>query len=150
MTTTPTWWTPERVDRLEADAAQWIGTPFAPNSCARGLGASCQKLAGALYDSAGYRPVVIPDVPISHARFSDRSFVIEFFSGRDDFSEVGHGDIMPGDILAFRIGRCVHHVGVALSGHRFIHALDGSGVSIAHRQDATWASRLAHVWRPEP
>jgi cell wall-associated NlpC family hydrolase len=151
MSDAPTWWTPSRVAALEAEANRWRGTPFAPNSCARGLGVSCQKLTGALYEAAGYPPVYIPDVPISHARFSDRSFVTEFFADRPDFQLLTAAEpITAGDILGFRLGRCIHHLGIALNGHRFIHAIDGAGVCIAHTQDATWLSRLVCIWRPRP
>ncbi len=148
---TPTWFTPERVAALEYAAEQWRGTPFAGNSCTRGAGVSCHNLAAVLYESAGYQRMVLPDVPISHARFSDVSFVLAFFTSRADFVPIADPDaILPGDVLGFRIGRCVHHLGVALTGRRFAHAIDGAGACIATIDDATWLSRLTNIWRPKP
>jgi len=111
---------------------------------------SCQKLAGALYEEAGFPPVEVPDVPIAHARFSTTSFVVAFFNSRADFVPVSLDDVQPGDVLGFMIVRCVHHLGVALEGGMFAHAIDGIGATTSSLQDATWASRLAHVWRPRP
>lgn len=140
--------TPERVAALESAAVSWVGTPFAANSSAKGRGVSCHKLAGALYEEAGFGVVEVPDVPIAHARFSTTSFVLAFFAGRQDFYEVR--DILPGDVLGFRIGKCVHHLGVALTGGRFAHAIDGIGATIASIDDATWLNRLERIWRPKP
>ncbi len=146
---TPTWFnTPERIAALESAASSWVGTPFAPNSSAKGKGVSCHTLAGALYAEAGFGQVEVPDVPIAHARFSTTSFVIAFFAARADFVEVR--DILPGDVLGFRIGRSVHHIGVALPGGRFSHAIDGIGATLASIDDATWLHRLEHIWRPKP
>lgn len=147
---TPTWWTPERLARLRAAVEVWRGTPFSPNSCSAGRGVSCQKLAGALYEAAGYPPVDVPDVPIAHARFSTTSFVVAFFTARQDFAPVPRDEVQAGDVLGFRINKCVHHLGVALGDGLFFHAIDGIGATVASLEDATWSSRLAHVWRPKP
>ncbi|MBV5334090.1 hypothetical protein JZU57_02435, partial [bacterium] len=76
---TPTWFNEERIDALEAEAATWVGTPFAANSSARGLGVSCHTLAGALYAAVGWGDIAIPEIPISHARFGQDSFADPFF-----------------------------------------------------------------------
>ena len=75
---TPTWFTEERIDALEAEAATWVGTPFAANSSAKGLGVSCHTLAGALYAAVGWGDILIPDVAISHARFGETRWPIRF------------------------------------------------------------------------
>lgn len=145
-----TWWTPERVDLLVAQADQWVGTPFAPNSQSRGNGVSCHTLAGALYQAAGFPEFEIPNVPISHARFSRDSIIIPWFDAREDFVAVDpFGELLPGDVLGFEIGRCVHHLGVMLADRRFVHCLEGVGTTIVPLADATWISRLKNAWRPK-
>jgi hypothetical protein len=147
----PTWWTPEKVELLVAAAESWRGTPFAPNSQSKGQGVCCHTLAAALYVAAGFNDFELPEVPISHARFSRESIIIPWFNVRTDFDPVDpFGDLLPGDVLAFEIGRCVHHIGVLLPGRQFAHALEGIGATIATLDDATWISRLANVWRPKP
>lgn len=147
----PTWWTPERVELLEAEADRWRGTPFAPNSQSVGQGVSCHTLASALYAAGGFGELDIPNVPIAHARFSTTSFVLAWFAGRADFVQVDPFDkLLPGDVLGFAIGKCVHHLGIVLPERRFAHAIEGIGATVATLDDATWTSRLNNAWRPKP
>ena len=69
------WWTPETLSILEAEAASWVGTPFAANSCSKKFGVSCAKLCGALFSAAGFRPVEVPDGQTSHARDNTTSII---------------------------------------------------------------------------
>jgi cell wall-associated NlpC family hydrolase len=149
---TPTWFTEKRINALEAEAATWVGTPFAANSSAKGLGVSCHTLAGALYAAVGWGDILIPDVAISHARFGENSLADPFFEAMAErFTQLPHdSDILPGDVLGFRIGRIVHHLGTALRNGRFIHALEGLGATVSTTEDATYRSRLTTIWRPAP
>jgi cell wall-associated NlpC family hydrolase len=149
---TPTWFTEERIEALEVEAASWVGTPFAANSSAKGLGVSCHTLAGALYAAVGWGDILIPDVAISHARFGENSLADPFFdSMAERFTQLPHDSkILPGDVLGFRIGRIVHHLGTALRNGRFIHALEGLGATVSTTEDATYRSRLTTIWRPTP
>jgi cell wall-associated NlpC family hydrolase len=129
-----------------------VGTPFAANSSAKGLGVSCHTLAGALYAAVGWGDILIPDVAISHARFGENSLADPFFdSMAERFTQLPHdSEILPGDVLGFRIGRIVHHLGTALRNGRFIHALEGLGATVSTTEDATYRSRLTTIWRPAP
>ena len=149
---TLTWFNEERIDALEAEATTWVGTPFAANSSAKGLGVSCHTLAGALYAAVGWGDIAIPEIPISHARFGQDSFADPFFEAMAErFTQLPHdSEILPGDVLGFRIGRIVHHLGVALPNGRFIHALEGIGATVSTTEDATYRSRLTTIWRPTP
>ncbi len=53
---------------------------------------------------------------------------------------------MPGDILGIRVGRCVHHLCVALDGGRFVQALKPHGVTI--QPIAEIRSRIEVIYRP--
>lgn len=143
------WWTPERLSVLEAEAVSWIGTPFAANSCSKGDGVSCAKLCGALYTAAGFEGIVVPDGQTAHARYNHASIITPFFDGHPYFEAVDPALRMAGDVLGFTIGKCVHHMGILLGGDRFIHSCDHVGVVISDTRDATWLSRLSNVWRPK-
>lgn len=149
---TPTWFnTEERIAELVLEADSWIGTPFAPNSSSKGRGVSCQKLAGCLYSACGFNLPEVPDASIAQARFSRVSLVEPWFNGRAEFSRLDPATpILPGDVLGFRIGDIVHHLGVSIEPTRFIHAIEGVGTTLAHVEDATWRSRLVCIWRPKP
>jgi cell wall-associated NlpC family hydrolase len=149
---TPTWFNEERINALEAEAATWVGTPFAANSSAKGLGVSCHTLAGALYAAVGWGDILIPQVAMSHARFGENSLADPFFKAMAErFTQLPHdSEILPGDVLGFRIGRIVHHLGTALRNGRFIHSLEGLGTTVSTIEDATYRSRLTTIWRPAP
>ena len=140
-----------RREHLVTEARSWVGTPFFGNSCAKGRGASCQMLAASLYRATGWLSPdeVIPEVPMSHARSSDRSLLMEWIGSRADLLPVeSMDDLQPGDLLAFRMPRTVHHAGVYLGCGLFVQAIEGPGVVISPLADATWSSRFAGGWRP--
>jgi len=146
-----TWFnTSDRITALEREAKRWLGTPFFPNSNMPGPrgGVSCQKLVSEIYRGAGFCDVPVPEVPMAHARFSRRSLMLEFLDTRPEFERLEISGPVPGDLLGFQIYRTIHHMGCALTGGMFIHALDGMGTIISSLSDATWSSRLAAVWRP--
>lgn len=144
--------TAERIALLEFKAGKWVGTPFFPNSNEMGPqgGVSCQKLCSEIYRACGFADLDVPEVPMSHAQFSnDRSLVEEFMAKREEFSAVPTHELQAGDLLGFRMGKVVHHSGIYLGGQElFIHATVGHGVTIASLRDGTWSSRLSLAWRP--
>lgn len=159
MAPATTWFdTPERITALEREARRWLGTPFFPNSNTPGPrgGVSCQKLVAEIYRGVGFCDVQVPEVPMAHARFSTRSLMEEFLVRRPEMVRLhaqmlqhsGTPALLPGDLLGFRIYRTIHHMGIVLPLAMFVHALDGMGTIISSLLDATWASRLAAVWRP--
>jgi cell wall-associated NlpC family hydrolase len=142
---------PERVALLIVRAQHWVGTPFCPNSNVAGPkgGVSCQKLASALYAESGFARIEVPEVAMSHARFAQFSLVEEWMDKRTDFHRVMdlHSG-QSGDLLGFRIRRCIHHLGILLAGGVFIHALEHCGTGYNNLADPTWSTRLGGVWRP--
>ena len=133
-------------------AGRWRGTPFSANACVPGPsgGVSCQALAAAIYVEAGILPpdVQIPAGRITRGRFSRESEIEPWVRNRPEFAEIltFDGDPEPGDLLGFKIGNCLNHIGVALSGGQFVHCLEGPGVVFSSIHDAAWASRLAARW----
>jgi cell wall-associated NlpC family hydrolase len=140
--------TPERIALLEFKAAKWLGTRFLPNSDEPGRGVSCQKLASRIYSEAGFASVEVPEVKMQHSMFSRDSLVEPFMDARPEFSAVSaDGPVMIGDLLGFKCGRCVHHVGIVVSGG-FIHVTRAHPVQISRLLDATWFPLLRRIWRP--
>lgn len=146
------WFTPERRTDLERVCAGWIGTPFSPNGEAKGAGVSCQKLVAAIYAEVGFGAWHPPEVQMGHHLQYRNSLVDEFMStltASFDLVEPGKEEISAGDLLGFRIGKTVHHLGIALANDRFIHVARGIGVTINQLSDPVWGRRLARVWRPK-
>jgi hypothetical protein len=143
---------------LEHTVVRWLGTPFVPNSAEPGPrgGVSCQKLVAEIYFEVGFiGRLPIPDAAMSHARANRDSLVEEFMSTRPEFERLKHTmvcQVEAGDLLGFRIGQTLHHMGVAIrpaSGPaQFVHAIEGLGVVKSLLSDPTWFGRLAAIWRP--
>lgn len=59
--------------------------------------------------------------------------------------QVGNGirrkHINPGDLIFFRTGRDLLHVGIAMENGKFLHASVSSGVMISNLNQRYWASR---------
>jgi cell wall-associated NlpC family hydrolase len=53
-----------------------------------------------------------------------------------------------GDLLAFRLGRVAHHVGLVTGRHTFIHAMRNYGVIESRLDDPTFAKRFVALYRP--
>ena len=142
--------TPQRIEMLEREAIRWIGTPFYPNSntCGPDGGVSCQKLVSEIYRTIGCCDVMVPEVSMAHARFSRKSLVEEFMAMCPQFNPISIQGLIPGDLLGFRIGRIVHHLGISMGRGYFIHVMEHCGTVIASLSDGTWSSRLALAWRP--
>ena len=144
--------TPERVSALQQEIVRWLGTPFVPNSAERGPrgGVSCQKLVAEIYFAIGFcHRLPIPDVPMAHARANRDSLVEKFMALRPEFERMpAFAKVLPGDLLGFRIGKTIHHLGVAIEKSQFVHAVEGLGVVTSQLSDPTWFGRLAAIWRP--
>lgn len=143
---------PDRQAALEAAAAAWVGTPFMPNGAVRGAGVSCQKLVGEIYKACGFLPVdfKIDDGPMDwgHAHTAEESLIAQFVAKQKDrMQEVG-APAVAGDLVGFRIGGCIQHLGVALKDRRFVHCLRPEGVMIRRLDDATYMRRIEKIWRP--
>ena len=144
----PFFTTQERIAALYSAASSWHGTPFFGNSASKGVGVSCQFLAAAIYAEAGLSVASPPEVSMSHAKFSRESLVEPWMGGQTNFSDVPLEEAQAGDLLGFRIGQAIHHVGILLAPGVFIHVVDGSSVQNSFLSDATWRRRLARAWRP--
>ena len=144
---------PDRVAVLQFAAATWIGTPFMPNAAVKGAGVSCQKLVGSIYKESGVigREFNIPEGPMDWSHAHTDSLISAFMLLQGNFTAVEPvvAAALPGDLLGFKIGGCVNHVGVLITSEgKFVHCLRGPGVLFSNLKDASYQSRLEKLWRP--
>lgn len=145
------------LDRLEAAAAAWVGTPWCDNSGTLGRGVCCHRLLASVYVAAGWLPEFdLPRGISGHARGNDRPVMLEWFRTAGDrwFDEVPcyidgpSGVVTPGDALLIRVGHAPHHLGLALRDGRVLHVSTRQGVRII-QSGQQWLRLLAHVFRPK-
>lgn len=143
---------PARQQLLLNEATTWVGTPFLQNGTLKQVGVSCHYLVTEILFACGIPRV---EVPQGSARWGSTenpySPLDEGFSQADGCSQVGLDldQLMPGDVLGFRIGNKIHHVGLVVDPGNFIHCLKHLGAQITIIQDDKFTSRLEKVWRFE-
>ena len=144
----------ERAQALWIALDRWLGTPFSANGNTPGLrgGVSCQFFAAALLRDAGSVDVSpdVPPGPMQRGRFARASLIEAWLDARPEFrrlTPLNWEVVRPGDLLGFQLGGCVQHLGVALGGGQFAHALEGIGVTVSEASDPTWRKRLRAGWR---
>lgn len=149
----------DRIKALELASREWVGTPFVANSRVKGPrgGVCCHMLAEQLYIEAGYPlPFRVPSGSMKWSDVQKESLIEQFFDKRTDIFHTLATcrsplvAILPGDVIGFKIGGCVHHVGIALLSGRFIHSMRGLGTKIFNLNDPTYESRIEKIWRPKP
>jgi len=57
-------------------------------------------------------------------------------------SKVGRGSLKPGDLVFFKTGRKVRHVGIYYGDNRFLHASTSRGVMLSKMDDVYWGERF--------
>jgi hypothetical protein len=141
--------TPERLGRLELEAARWVGTPFSPHAAVCGAGVDCVNLAAQLLSACGHATeFLMPKYVMDGGKHNRTSQLTDYLNARKDFGQVLEPEPEPGDVLCFKLGRSSHHCGLMLAGKRFIHALYGRKVAIASLSDRTFARSLSAIYRP--
>jgi cell wall-associated NlpC family hydrolase len=147
---TPVFQSAERQAALLVEARSWLGTPFVPRGNLKGVGVDCVHLPAEIYRALGVLPSYgFPDYNLDSGSHADRSLVTGWLDGRADFLPLAPVEAcLAGDLLAFRIGKVVHHVGLLLGQTRFIHCLRHRGVLESDLRDPTYAKRLVRAYRP--
>lgn len=144
--------TPQRINKLRTTAMSWLGTPFRGNCAVKGKhgGVSCQTLAGEIYREAGLldKSFSIPQGSMSWSSTHKKSLIEDYLATQAMHFTVVSPPIQAGDLVGFKLGGCVHHLGVALDANTFIHCLDRHGTRVSALRDPTFGSRIAKIWRP--
>ncbi|MBL8966730.1 MAG: C40 family peptidase [Spirochaetaceae bacterium] len=122
----------EREGRLVAEALRWLGTPYAYGGQSR-KGVDCSGFVGAVLEAAGL---------LAEAPRRSEAFAL--------LGEEAPGPRRPGDLLLFKRGGRIDHVGIALSSSYFIHAASRGprrGVIVSSVEEAYWKRGFAGARR---
>ena len=147
----------ERTRVLLSVAREWEGTPFHAHGRHKHVGVDCVWLvAEALRECGLPVPERFPAYSVGAGSHLEASLVSAFVVDSGLFERVvqpsgisGLLDLArPGDVLGFKIGRVVHHVGIKLDGEHFLHARQPLGVSRDSLRGPVWARTLHDIWRP--
>lgn len=144
--------TESRLRQLRSEAREWAGTPFHAHGKIKGRGVDCVWLAAEMYRALG----VIPPQDFgmytvgagSHLEASKVAEGVVKSGAFESVEPVAIVSARPGDLLGFKLGRVIHHVGVVLEWAKFIHSIAAVGVTESDLRDPTWGNRLWAIWRP--
>lgn len=146
---------PARQSALAVAAKAWVGTPFIAHGRLRGIGADCVHLISAILADAGFTHLFDPPpYTVQEGMHSPESKLIDYIETHilvltiPVAEEPALTRLLTGDILCFKMGRSVHHIGLLIAPGRFIHTMPRLGAVIACLHDSTFARRLAAVYRP--
>ncbi|NJM13075.1 MAG: hypothetical protein HC889_15510 [Synechococcaceae cyanobacterium SM1_2_3] len=140
----------ERVQKLRAAARRWLGTPFIPHARICQAGVDCVNLCAELYRATGFLgPVCLPGYSMDGGKHNPESQLEKWLEDSARFRLLAKdADLLPGDLITFKIGRSAHHAGMILDGPHFIHCLFGRTVTLGTLVDGTFRRILHHGFRP--
>ena len=129
--------TPEKRDRLIAEALTWIGTPYHDHGAVKGAGADCALMPLAVYRAVLSLPAIDPP-----------KYVMQWHLHRGEELYLNYVLALGGkevrkperaDFVLWQVGRVFSHGAIVLEWPRVIHAVNPFGVVIS---DASTDGRL--------
>lgn len=111
-------------ESIVAEARSWLGTPYHHMADIKGVGVDCGMLLVRIFSDLGLCSDFDPR-PYTRDWYmhQDGEVYLSFVEARSD--EISIDDILPGDIVLFRVGRCYSHGAVVTetSPLRLLHAV---------------------------
>lgn len=113
--------------RIVEIAGEWIGTPFHDLARVKGVGCDCAQLVAAVYEEAGILE------PVDTGHYSPQFFLHHGEERLINFilrhaREIDEPNVMPGDIVVYKVGRVFAHAAIVIDWPReIIHAHKLSG-----------------------
>lgn len=112
--------TKEIEDTVLNEARSWLGTPWREGgSCAKGAGGGvdCSRFVWAVFHAVGlcgeFEFPIVPGIYCMDRK--NPSLILQFLCAHPELLTEVHGDnFLPCDVITFREGVVVHHVGIVL------------------------------------
>jgi NlpC/P60 family putative phage cell wall peptidase len=112
-----------------AEALSWLRTPYHHRGSIKGVGVDCAQFPLAVYAACGlverFDPGDYP--PDWHLHRSDERYLNVV---RARAREIEIAEVLPGDFVVFRVGRCFAHGAIVIDWPRIIHAVVGQSVML--------------------
>ena len=130
-------------ERIVAEAAAWLGTPYQHQASLQHVGCDCLGLVRGIWRGViGLEPEKPPPYSPDWAEAMGADTLLE--AARRHLREIAIGAAQPGDVLLFRIaaGRPAKHAAIVSKPGRIIHAYWGQTVCET-RLTPWWERRIA-------
>ncbi len=132
--------------RVVAEAATWLGTPYRHQGSTRGVGCDCLGLIRGVWRGLNGAE---PEAPGRYAPdWAEAGADRLMQAARRHLIDRGAAEPEAGDVILFRWRphMAAKHAGIAAGGDRFIHAYEGASVTVSTLVPQ-WRRRIAGVFR---
>lgn len=130
------------IPALIAELSTWEGVPF-HHQGRSSAGVDCAGLIVCALAALG----IATDVPRDYTTNAAGALLLPWLDGSPLLEAAAlNEEPQAGDVLAFRIGRSVQHLGVAIGDGSMVHAIRTAGVATV-TLSAMWRYRLAARYR---
>lgn len=111
-------------DKIVQAAKSWVNTPYHHQARIKGVGVDCaQLIAGVAIDIGVFgHNICLPQDYSPEWHLHNKEEMLLAHLKEFGCIEKSVQDTQPGDILGFKMGRCVGHLGLMLDDGTFIHA----------------------------
>jgi cell wall-associated NlpC family hydrolase len=127
--------TTEERCRVVETAKLWLGTRYRGWSAVRGPhgGVDCGQLLRVVYQEAGLLPPGDLGIDMSYSltvaqHLEDTKYVDKVM---EFFHEIPESQVLPGDLVIYKLGHAFAHGGIVIDWPLFIHAIGHGGVRFA-------------------
>lgn len=128
---------------IVAEALSWVNTPYHHAADVKGVGVDCAMLPVRVFVGLGLVPT-----------FDPRPYPHDWMLHRDDERYLGWVERFadrveegaPGDLVLFRVGRCLAHGGIVIEPGVMVHA-DLHAGRVERCDIRRWADRIGGYWR---
>ena len=137
------------LNRLREILNSWLGTPFRHLCGVKGLGVDCSRFVFHVLeelDLVSWRENTLPRHPRRWYLHNPLFDVVALAKELVSLEDVKKEDIVNGDIVVYKIGRCPSHFGIYLDDYVYM-SLERIGVSAFSWSDEMWFKRVAHCLR---
>lgn len=111
-------------NKIIEEALTWDGTPYHHQACVKGIGVDCAQFMAGIAKSLNLIPAnaKLPTdySPQWHLHNREEKLVEQLLAF--GCVQIDIADTKPGDIIGFKIGRAVGHLGLMLNNNQFIHS----------------------------
>ena len=122
-------------------ALEWEGTPYHHQARVKGAGVDCAQLVAAVHEQVTGASVVVPCDYSPEWHLHNREERLIAILEQLGCKEKPVEETKPGDILCFKFGRVISHLGIMLHAGMFIHARIDQGKVTINTLAADWKAR---------
>ncbi|WP_151765199.1 NlpC/P60 family protein [Acinetobacter soli] len=128
-----------------AEAMTWLGTPYHHQGRVKGVGVDCGTLICEVYEKVGLMDHLDPRPypPDWHMHQMGERYLEHIKSVCDEVE----GSPQPGDIVLYKIGKCVSHGAIVVEWPTIIHSYIHLGVILQDGTKGSLARRIAGFFR---